>query len=108
MSEEMMEVQDNAGDISIHLAAPDLIRYWSFGEVTKPETINYRTYKPERDGLFCEKIFGPVKNWECNCGKFKRARYKGVICDKGRRRLSSRSRMVVENCWPVKTSENWC
>ena len=82
MSEEMMEVQDNAGDISIHLAAPDLIRYWSFGEVTKPETINYRTYKPERDGLFCEKIFGPVKNWECNCGKFKRARYKGVICDR--------------------------
>ncbi|MBR2057730.1 DNA-directed RNA polymerase subunit beta' [Fibrobacter sp.] len=82
MSEEMMEVQDNAGDISIHLAAPDLIRYWSYGEVTKPETINYRTYKPERDGLFCEKIFGPVKNWECNCGKFKRARYKGVICDR--------------------------
>ncbi|WP_290732331.1 DNA-directed RNA polymerase subunit beta' [Fibrobacter sp. UBA3629] len=82
MSEEMMENQENSGDISIHLAAPDLIRYWSYGEVTKPETINYRTFKPERDGLFCEKIFGPVKNWECNCGKFKRARYKGVICDR--------------------------
>ncbi len=82
MSEEMMEVQENSGDISIHLAAPDLIRYWSFGEVTKPETINYRSFKPEKDGLFCEKIFGPVKNWECNCGKFKRVRYKGVICDR--------------------------
>ena len=82
MSEEMMEIQENSGDISIHLAAPDLIRYWSYGEVTKPETINYRSFKPERDGLFCEKIFGPVKNWECNCGKFKRVRYKGVICDR--------------------------
>ena len=82
MSEEMMEIQENSGDISIHLAAPDLIRYWSYGEVTKPETINYRSFKPEKDGLFCEKIFGPVKNWECNCGKFKRVRYKGVICDR--------------------------
>ncbi|MCF0215571.1 MAG: DNA-directed RNA polymerase subunit beta' [Fibrobacteraceae bacterium] len=82
MSEEMIEQSDNSGDISIHLAAPDLIRYWSFGEVTKPETINYRSFKPEKDGLFCEKIFGPVKNWECNCGKFKRIRFKGVICDR--------------------------
>ena len=82
MSEEMIEQTENTGDISIHLAAPDLIRYWSYGEVTKPETINYRSFKPERDGLFCEKIFGPVKNWECNCGKFKRVRYKGVICDR--------------------------
>ena len=82
MSEEMIEQTENTGDISIHLAAPDLIRYWSYGEVTKPETINYRSFKPERDGLFCEKIFGPVKNWECNCGKFKRARFKGVICDR--------------------------
>ena len=76
MAEEMTE---QFGDISIHLASPDLIRYWSYGEVTKPETINYRSFKPEKDGLFCEKIFGPVKNWECNCGKFKRIRYKGVI-----------------------------
>lgn len=82
MAEEMMEQKQNSGDISIHLAAPDLIRYWSYGEVTKPETINYRSFKPEKDGLFCEKIFGPVKNWECNCGKFKRARFKGVICDR--------------------------
>ncbi|MBP5441040.1 MAG: DNA-directed RNA polymerase subunit beta', partial [Fibrobacter sp.] len=73
---------NQTGDISIHLASPDLIRYWSYGEVTKPETINYRSFKPEKDGLFCEKIFGPVKNWECNCGKFKRIRYKGVICDR--------------------------
>ena len=79
MAEEMTE---QFGDISIHLASPDLIRYWSYGEVTKPETINYRSFKPEKDGLFCEKIFGPVKNWECNCGKFKRIRYKGVICDR--------------------------
>ena len=74
--------RDNSGDISIHLAAPEMIRSWSHGDVTKPETINYRSFKPEKDGLFCEKIFGPVKNWECNCGKFKRIRYKGVVCDR--------------------------
>ena len=66
----------------IGLASPEKIRSWSHGEVTKPETINYRTLKPERDGLFCEKIFGPTKDWECHCGKYKRIRYKGVICDK--------------------------
>ncbi|PWJ62316.1 MULTISPECIES: DNA-directed RNA polymerase subunit beta' [unclassified Fibrobacter] len=82
MAEEMTEQFENSGDISIHLAAPDMIRSWSHGEVTKPETINYRSFKPEKDGLFCEKIFGPVKNWECNCGKFKRIRYKGVVCDR--------------------------
>ncbi|MFA6622640.1 MAG: DNA-directed RNA polymerase subunit beta' [Fibrobacteraceae bacterium] len=82
MSEENTEYSESTGDISIHLASPDLIRYWSYGEVTKPETINYRSFKPEKDGLFCERIFGPVKNWECNCGKFKRIRYKGVICDR--------------------------
>ncbi|MGE5175179.1 MAG: DNA-directed RNA polymerase subunit beta', partial [Hyphomicrobiales bacterium] len=64
------------------LASPETIRSWSHGEVTKPETINYRSFKPERDGLFCEKIFGPVKDWECNCGKYKRIRYRGVICDR--------------------------
>ena len=68
--------------IRIKLASPETIRKWSFGEVTKPETINYRTFKPERDGLFCERIFGPVKDWECNCGKYKRIRYRGVICDR--------------------------
>ena len=66
----------------IGLASPEKIRAWSHGEVTKPETINYRTLKPERDGLFCERIFGPTKDWECHCGKYKRIRYKGVVCDK--------------------------
>jgi DNA-directed RNA polymerase subunit beta' len=69
-------------EVSIRLASPDIVRNWSYGEVTKPETINYRSFKPERDGLFCEKIFGPVRNWECNCGKYKRIRYRGVVCDR--------------------------
>ncbi|MCU0611691.1 MAG: DNA-directed RNA polymerase subunit beta', partial [Candidatus Eisenbacteria bacterium] len=68
--------------IRIRLASPETIRRWSRGEVTKPETINYRTFRPERDGLFCERIFGPVKDWECSCGKYKRIRYKGVVCDR--------------------------
>jgi len=68
--------------IAIKLASPDTIRMWSRGEVKKPETINYRTLKPEREGLFCEKIFGPTKDWECHCGKYKRVRYKGIVCDR--------------------------
>ena len=68
--------------MQISIASPEKIREWSHGEVTKPETINYRTQKPEKDGLYCEKIFGPTKDWECHCGKYKRIRYKGVICDK--------------------------
>jgi DNA-directed RNA polymerase subunit beta' len=68
--------------ISINLASPDTILAHSYGEVTKPETINYRSFKPEKDGLFCEKIFGPVRDWECHCGKYKRIRYKGIICDR--------------------------
>jgi len=68
--------------IRIAIASPDQIRQWSFGEVKRPETINYRTLKPERDGLFCEKIFGPTKDWECNCGKYKKIRYKGKVCDR--------------------------
>lgn len=68
--------------IKISLASPDQIREWSKGEVKKPETINYRTLKPEKEGLFCERIFGPTKDWECNCGKYKRVRYKGIVCDK--------------------------
>src|SRR3982750_4812907 len=68
--------------IRISLASPEKILSWSFGEVTKPETINYRTFKPERDGLFCAKIFGPVTDWECLCGKYKRMKHRGVICDK--------------------------
>ena len=73
---------NNFDSMQIGLASPEKIREWSYGEVTKPETINYRTQKPERDGLFCERIFGPTKDWECHCGKYKRIRYKGVVCDK--------------------------
>ena len=68
--------------IRISLASPEQVRAWSYGEVTKPETINYRTLRPEKDGLFCERIFGPTKDWECYCGKYKKIRYKGVICDR--------------------------
>ena len=66
----------------IKIASPEVIRSWSYGEVTKPETINYRSFKPEKDGLFCERIFGPVKDWECNCGKYKRIRFRGIVCDR--------------------------
>ena len=72
----------NFDSIQIGIASPEKIREWSHGEVTKPETINYRTLKPEKDGLFCERIFGPTKDWECHCGKYKRIRFKGVVCDK--------------------------
>jgi DNA-directed RNA polymerase subunit beta' len=72
----------NFGAIRIGLAAPEKIRQWSYGEVKKPETINYRTFKPEKDGLFCAKIFGPTRDWECNCGKYKRMKHRGVVCDK--------------------------
>ena len=76
-------IDNNVFDsIKIGLASPDQIRAWSYGEVTKPETINYRTLKPEREGLFCERIFGPTKDWECHCGKYKRIRFKGKICDR--------------------------
>ncbi len=77
-----MSEYQNFDAIQIGLASPEKIREWSYGEVKKPETINYRTLKPEKDGLFCEKIFGPQKDWECNCGKYKRVRYKGVVCDR--------------------------
>jgi DNA-directed RNA polymerase subunit beta' len=73
---------NNFDALQIGLASPELIREWSRGEVKKPETINYRTLKPEKDGLFCEKIFGPTKDWECHCGKYKRVRYKGIVCDR--------------------------
>ena len=77
-----MQDMENFDRIGIGLASPEKIREWSKGEVKKPETINYRTLKPERDGLFCEKIFGPTKDWECYCGKYKKVRYKGIICDR--------------------------
>src|SRR5438552_7980144 len=75
--------QDEQFDqIKIGIASPDKIRSWSFGEIKKPETINYRTFKPERDGLFCARIFGPIKDYECLCGKYKRMKYKGIVCEK--------------------------
>src|SRR2546428_13143582 len=118
--------------IQIRIASPEEIRgprdskererlelqgqrtWWSWGEVTKPETINYRSFKPERDGLFCERIFGPVKDWECHCGKYKRIRYRGVICDrcgvevtlsKGRRERMGHIELAVPvaHIWFFKT-----
>ena len=77
----MSELQE-FGAMRMKIASPEKIRSWSHGEVKKPETINYRTLKPEKDGLFCEKIFGPTKDYECSCGKYKRIRYKGVVCEK--------------------------
>ena len=77
-----MASNTNFSAIRIGLASPDKIREWSHGEVKKPETINYRSQKPEKDGLFCERIFGPMKDWECACGKYKKIRYKGVVCDR--------------------------
>ncbi len=82
MADNNMSEQVSFDKIKIGLASPEKIREWSRGEVTKPETINYRTLKPEKDGLFCEKIFGPSKDWECHCGKYKKIRYKGVVCDR--------------------------
>ena len=76
------ETKKNFTKITISLASSDMILARSHGEVTKPETINYRSFRPEKDGLFCEKIFGPVRDWECHCGKYKRIRYRGIICDR--------------------------
>ena len=73
---------NNFKALKIAIASPEKIRSWSYGEVLKPETINYRTLKPERDGLFCEKIFGPTRDYECSCGKYKRLRYKNIVCDR--------------------------
>ena len=73
---------DDFDAIGVGLASPEMIRSWSFGEVKKPETINYRTFKPERDGLFCAKTFGPIKDYECLCGKYTRLKHRGVVCEK--------------------------
>ena len=82
-NEKNQEQPINFDAIKIGLASPEKIREWSHGEVTKPETINYRTLKPEKDGLFCERIFGPSKDWECHCGKYKKIRFKGVVWCRG-------------------------
>jgi len=81
LMENITKVSD-FNSVRLKLASPKDIMNWSHGEVTKPETINYRTQRYEKDGLFCEKIFGPSKDWECYCGKYKRIRYKGIVCDK--------------------------
>ena len=78
----MVQTSTSFDSLRIGLASTEKIKLWSYGEVTKPETINYRTLRPEKDGLFCEKIFGPTKDWECYCGKYKKIRYRGVICDR--------------------------
>ena len=88
--------------IQIALASPEQIRKWSHGEIKKPETINYRTFKPERDGLFCAKIFGPTKDYECNCGKYKRMKHRGVICENVVWRLFNPR--FAESAWPIS---NW-
>ena len=85
--------------LKIGIASPEKIREWSYGEVKKPETINYRTLRPERDGLFCEKIFGPTKDFECACGKYKRVRYKNIVCDRCGVEVT-RSKYVV-NVWVI-------
>ncbi|MBC8451356.1 MAG: DNA-directed RNA polymerase subunit beta', partial [Planctomycetes bacterium] len=82
MSDSIYNRINDFGSVKINLASPEDIRSWSYGEVKKPETINYRTYRPERDGLFCERIFGPEKDWECFCGKYKGIKHKGIVCDK--------------------------
>ena len=80
-SNEILESQ-NFNSIKITLASPEKIKSWTYGEIKKPETINYRTFRPEKDGLFCARIFGPIKDYECLCGKYKRMKYRGIICEK--------------------------
>ena len=96
------KIKSNFSKITIGLASPEEILENSYGEVLKPETINYRTYKPERDGLFCERIFGPVKDYECHCGKYKRIRYKGIVCDRCGVEVTERKfvvNVVVTSSW---------
>src|SRR5208283_3903880 len=82
MAENVYDRINDYGSVRIQLASPNDIRSWSFGEVKKPETINYRTYRAEKDGLFCERIFGPERDWECFCGKYRGMKYKGIVCDR--------------------------
>ena len=79
---QSITTENNFDNIKITLASPEKIKSWSYGEIKKPETINYRTFRPEKDGLFCSRIFGPVKDYECLCGKYKRMKFRGIICEK--------------------------
>ena len=81
-SNQNIAAENNFNSIKITLASPEKIKSWSFGELKKPETINYRTFRPEKDGLFCARIFGPIKDYECLCGKYKRMKFRGIICEK--------------------------
>lgn len=93
--------------IRIGIASPDQVRTWSCGEVRKPETINYRTFKPERDGLFCERIFGPVKDWECHCGRYKKVKFKGIVCDRCGVEVT-RSKVRRERMGHIELAANAC
>ena len=93
---EISEAQ-NFNSIKITLASPEKIKSWTYGEIKKPETINYRTFRPEKDGLFCARIFGPIKDYECLCGKYKRMKFRGIICEKCGSR--SQSQMLEEKEW---------
>ena len=92
---------NNFTAMKIGLASPEKIREWSYGEVKKPETINYRSQKPEKDGLFCERIFGPQKDWECACGKYKKIRYQGVVVLKSQSLPSEEKEWVTSN-WQLR------
>src|SRR5512147_1937828 len=93
MADNVYDRINDYGSVKITLASPNDIRSWSFGEVKKPETINYRTYRPEKDGLFCERIFGPERDWECFCGKYKGIKHRGIICDRcGIKNINTRVR----------------
>ena len=101
--------------IKIGLASPEKIRSWSFGEVKKPETINYRTFKPERDGLFCARIFGPIKDYECLCGKYKRMKYRGLVCEKcgvevtlQKVRRERMGHIEASSIWPMRSRRTFC
>jgi len=93
---------DRKDRITIKIASPEVIRSWSKGVVKKAETLNYRTLKPEKDGLFCEKIFGPVRDWECNCGKYKGIKFKGITCD--RCGVTVMRSSVMTTSWATSTS----
>ena len=82
INDKSIAAEQNFSNVKITLASPEKIKSWSFGEIKKPETINYRTFRPEKDGLFCSRIFGPVKDYECLCGKYKRMKFRGIICEK--------------------------
>ncbi len=113
---EISEAQ-NFNSIKITLASPEKIKSWTYGEIKKPETINYRTFRPEKDGLFCARIFGPIKDYECLCGKYKRMKFRGIICEKcgvevtksnvRRERISRPCLCLLSICWEHGMGFRW-